>query len=151
VQLRSGSQKKEGQFDYSKKIINSDKRLQTVNCKMYKTKQISRRLKGPCQHTSGDRSIEGCFLGCETNSTTVAVNLWLQFVLHLENAKCSCNKGEQTVDHIIYSCNLQEEERDRLKPMITRSEQWPVSKNKLVLKYHKNFKQFTDNIGLNKE
>jgi len=53
----------------------------------------------------------------------------------IENLKCSCNKGEQTMDHIIYSCNLQEQERDRLKAVITRSEQWPVSKNKLVLKY----------------
>ena len=69
----------------------------------------------------------------------------------LENTKCSCNKGEQTVDHIIYSCNLQEEERDRIKAVITRSEKWPGSKNKHVLKHYKNFKQFTDNIVLNKE
>jgi hypothetical protein len=55
------------------------------------------------------------------------------------------------VDHIIYSCNLQEQERERLKAVITRSEQWPVSKNKLVLKYYKNFKQLTDNIELNNE
>jgi hypothetical protein len=65
--------------------------------------------------------------------------------------KCPCNKGEQTVDHIIYSCNLQEQERDRLRAVITRSEQWPVSKNKLVIIYYRNFKQFTDNIVLNKE
>jgi len=55
------------------------------------------------------------------------------------------------VDHIIYSCNLQEQERDRLKAVITRSEQWPISKTKLVLKYYKNLKQFTDSIVLNKE
>jgi hypothetical protein len=55
------------------------------------------------------------------------------------------------VDHIIYNCSLQEQERERLKAVITRSEQWPVSKNKLVLIYYKNFKQFTDNIVLNKE
>ena len=66
------------------------------------------------------------------------------------NPKCSRDK-EQTVDHIICSCNLQEQERDRLKAVITRSEQWPISKNKLVLKYYKNFKQFTDSIVLNKE
>jgi hypothetical protein len=55
------------------------------------------------------------------------------------------------VDHIIYSCNLQELERDRLKAEITRSEKWPVSKIKLVQKYYKNFKQFTNNIVLNEE
>jgi len=69
----------------------------------------------------------------------------------IENPECSCDKGEQTVDCIIYGCNLQEQERDRLKAVITRSEQWPVSKNKLVLKYYRNFKQFRDNIVLNKE
>ena len=55
------------------------------------------------------------------------------------------------MDHIIYDCNLQEQERDRLKAVVSRSEQWPVSKNKLVLKYYKNFKQFTENIVLDKE
>ena len=38
-----------------------------------------------------------------------------------------------------------------IKAVITRSQQWPISKNKLVLKYYKNFKQFTDSIVLNKE
>jgi hypothetical protein len=46
-------------------------------------------------------------------------------------------------------CKLQEQERDRLKAAITKSEQWPVSKYKLVLKYYDNFKQFMDNIVLN--
>jgi hypothetical protein len=52
------------------------------------------------------------------------------------------------VDHIIYSCNLHEQERDRLKAVVTRKEQWPVSENKLVQNY---YKKFTDNILLNKE
>jgi len=56
----------------------------------------------------------------------------------IESPKWACDKGEQTVDHIIYSWNLQEQERDRLKAVITRSEQRPISKNKLVLKYYKN-------------
>jgi hypothetical protein len=62
-----------------------------------------------------------------------------------------CNKGEQTVDHIIFVCKLQEHERDRLKAVVTQSEKWPVSKDKLGLKYYKNFKKFTDNIVLNNE
>jgi hypothetical protein len=55
------------------------------------------------------------------------------------------------VGHIIYSCKLHEQERERLKAAITKSEQWPVSKDKLVLKYYDNFKRFTDKILLNKE
>ena len=81
----------------------------------------------------------------------VSLSSYLHKFNIIENPKCSCDKEEQTVDRIIYNCNLQEQERDRLKAVITRSEQWPVSKNKLVLKYYKNFKQFTDNMVLNKE
>jgi hypothetical protein len=68
-----------------------------------------------------------------------------------ENPMCSCNKGEQTVGHIIFDFKLQENERDRLKAVATRSEKWPVSRGKLGLKYYKNFKQFTENIVLNNE
>ena len=67
----------------------------------------------------------------------------------IENPQCICNKGEQTVDHIIYSCDLHERERDKLVAVITRTEQWPVSKPKMMLKYYKDFKQFTDSIVLN--
>jgi len=28
----------------------------------------------------------------------------------MENPVCPCNKGDQTVDHIIYSCGLHEKE-----------------------------------------
>jgi hypothetical protein len=60
-------------------------------------------------------------------------------------------QSDQTVDHIIYSCKIQEHERYILKAAIKRSEQWPVTKDKLILKYYDNFKQFTDNTVLNKE
>ena len=69
----------------------------------------------------------------------------------IDNPTCPCNKGDQKVDHIIYSCKLQEQERDRVKAATTRSEKWPVSKHKLALKYYDNFKRFKDNIVLNKE
>jgi len=67
----------------------------------------------------------------------------------IQNPQCICSKGEQTVDHIIYSCNRHEKERDKLVAVITRTEQWPVSKSKMMLKYYKDFKQFTDSIVLN--
>jgi len=53
---------------------------------------------------------------------------------------CPCNKGDQTVHHIIYSCGLHEKERNRLKAAIHRPEKWPVSKNSLATKYCKYFK-----------
>jgi hypothetical protein len=51
---------------------------------------------------------------------------------------CSCRSGEQTVDHILFDCKLLEQEKDRLKAAVLRSENWPMSKNKLINKYNKN-------------
>jgi hypothetical protein len=68
-----------------------------------------------------------------------------------ENPGCPCNKGDQTVDHIIYSCGLHEQERNSLKAAIQSSEKWPVSKRSLATKYHKLFKLFTDSIVINKD
>jgi hypothetical protein len=69
----------------------------------------------------------------------------------IQSPMCSCRHGEQTVEHILYHCKLHEHERDRLKASVIKSESWPVSKDILGIKYYKNFKEFTDNILLNKE
>jgi hypothetical protein len=58
--------------------------------------------------------------------------------------------GEQTVDHILFECKLFEQERDRLKAAVLRSENWPVSKNKLINKYNKNFNIFMNIISFDK-
>jgi hypothetical protein len=68
----------------------------------------------------------------------------------LDSPTCSCRSGEQTVDHILFDCKLLEQERDKLKASVLRSENWPVSKNKLINKYHKNFNIFTNNISFDK-
>jgi len=51
----------------------------------------------------------------------------------------------------IYECNLQRQERDKLKAEVTRTEKWPVGKEKLITKYYINFKRFTDNLILENE
>ena len=38
---------------------------------------------------------------------------------------CSCKRGEQTVDHILFDCELVEQERDRFKAAVLRTENWP--------------------------
>ena len=65
----------------------------------------------------------------------------------IDSPMCSCKSGEQTVDHILFDCKLLEQERDSLKAAVLRSENWPVSKDKLINKYNKNCKKFTNNIG----
>jgi len=68
----------------------------------------------------------------------------------LDSPMCSCKSGEQTVDHILYDCKLLKQERDSLKGAILRTENWPVSKNKLINKFHKDFKKFMNNIPFDK-
>ena len=63
---------------------------------------------------------------------------------------CSCEEGEQSVDYILYECKLLAHDRDRLKAAVMRSENWPVSKDRLIIKFYKNFKEFTSNILLDK-
>jgi hypothetical protein len=56
------------------------------------------------------------------------INSYLHKFNIIENPGCPCNKGDQTVDHIIYSCKLHEKERNRLKAAIHRTKKWPVRK-----------------------
>ena len=67
-----------------------------------------------------------------------------------ESPMCSCDEGEQSVDHILYESKLLEHERDRLRAAVIRSENWPVSKDKLSIKFYKNFKEFANSVLLDK-
>lgn len=69
----------------------------------------------------------------------------------LESAMCKCNQQNQTVNHLIYECNLLNSERLILKQNITiRGGQWPVANHELVKKYLKEFLQFINTIDFEK-
>jgi hypothetical protein len=68
----------------------------------------------------------------------------------LDSPMCSCRSREQRVDHTLFNCKLLKQERDILKASVLQSENWPVSKNKLINKYHKNFNIFMNNISFDK-
>jgi len=55
------------------------------------------------------------------------------------------------VYHILFDCTLLEQERDKLKAGVTRTENWPVSYNKLSIRYYKNLKEYIDRIMWNKK
>ena len=67
-----------------------------------------------------------------------------------DSPMCFCKREEQTIDHILFNCELVAQERDILKAAVLQSENWPVSKDILMNKYCKNFKKFTDSISLDK-
>jgi len=63
---------------------------------------------------------------------------------------CSCKRGDEAIDLLLFDCELVEQERDRLKATVLQSENWPVSKYLLINKYSKNFKKFTASLSLDK-
>ena len=48
--------------------------------------------------------------------------------------------------HVIFECTIFALEMDKLKAVVMRTENWPVSFNKLSTTYYKNFKEFIDTI-----
>jgi hypothetical protein len=79
-------------------------------------------------------------------------NIKLHLYKHkiIDSPMCLCKNGEQTTDHILYDCELVEQEIDRLKAAVLKSENWPASKDILISKYSNPFIKFTDSISLDK-
>jgi hypothetical protein len=65
--------------------------------------------------------------------------------------KVPCRKGPQTVQHIIFDCPLLGKEMEKLISIVTRTENWPVNCNKLGTQYHKEFKEYKNNINWSDE
>jgi hypothetical protein len=76
-------------------------------------------------------------------TTTVTGHGNIKSYLHkykiLDSPVCSCKSVEQTADHILFDCKLLERERDSLKAAMMITENWPVSKSKIINKFNKNF------------
>jgi hypothetical protein len=68
----------------------------------------------------------------------------------IDSSMCPCKIGVQITDRILYDCELVQQERDKLKAEILRTENWPVSKHILINKYTNIFKKFVDSIPLEK-
>jgi hypothetical protein len=49
-----------------------------------------------------------------------------------DNAHCVCQQGDQTIDHLLYDCNLLEAQRGILRKNVTRNGQWPADKHELI-------------------
>ena len=57
----------------------------------------------------------------------------------LENATCPCEKGDQTIDHLLYHCPLLESKRQVMKKNATNAGHWPASKQDLTMKHRDSF------------
>jgi hypothetical protein len=95
-------------------------------------------------------------LNATPNFTTIVtghgnIKAYLHKYNILDDPTCHCRKGQQTVQHIIFDCPLLEKEKEKLKAVVTKTETWPVSCNKLGLQYYNKFKEFIDKISWNEE
>jgi hypothetical protein len=50
----------------------------------------------------------------------------------MDNARSVCQQGNQTIDHLLYDCNLLEAQRRILRKKATKNGQWLADKHELI-------------------
>ena len=66
-----------------------------------------------------------------------------------DNPTCPCNKGDQTIEHLLLNCKLIDKQRNLLRSqIIKKGGTWPPKKHHLVEKYLKELCQFVNSIDL---
>ena len=68
----------------------------------------------------------------------------------IESPTCPCVTTEQTIDHLIFQCELLGKERDKLISGVSKTDNWPLSKNRLISEHFKSFSKFIHEISLEK-
>jgi hypothetical protein len=64
----------------------------------------------------------------------------------LDKPTCSCGTKDQTIDHLLYECELLNKERDSLISTVLQTDVWPMSKETLIRKHFNIFVKFTNEI-----
>ena len=57
---------------------------------------------------------------------------------------------DQTIDHLLFECELLNKERDSLTSTVLKTDVWSISKNKLMRKHFKISVTFTNEISFDK-
>jgi len=68
----------------------------------------------------------------------------------IETPTCPFGTNEQTIDDLLFECELLNKERDSLKSTVSKTGNWPISKNRLIRKHFKIFAKFTNEIYFDK-
>jgi hypothetical protein len=68
----------------------------------------------------------------------------------IESPTCPCGTTEQTIDRLIFQCELLGRERDKLISGVAKTDNWPISRNRLILEHFKSFSKFIHEISLEK-
>ena len=68
----------------------------------------------------------------------------------IESPACTCGNKDQTIDHLLFECELLKKERDSLISAASKSDGWTTSKYTLIRKHYKTFAIFTNQIAFDK-
>jgi triacylglycerol esterase/lipase EstA (alpha/beta hydrolase family) len=68
----------------------------------------------------------------------------------IDTATCPCGIKDQTIDRLLFECELLNKERDSLKSSVLKTDIWPIIKNRLKREHFKIFAKFTNEISFNK-
>jgi hypothetical protein len=67
-----------------------------------------------------------------------------------DNAYCVCKLGDQTIDRLLYNCNLPEAQRRILRKKVTNNGQWPPDKHELITDHLRPFITFIESIDFDR-
>ena len=56
----------------------------------------------------------------------------------IDTPTCPCGTKDQTIDHLLYECELLNKERDSLKSSVLKTDIWKISQNRSIRKHIKN-------------
>ena len=68
----------------------------------------------------------------------------------IETPICQCGTTGQTIDHLLFECELLNKERNNLISTVIKKGVWPISPNNLIRKHLKIFAKFTKEISFDK-
>ena len=68
----------------------------------------------------------------------------------IETPTCPCGNKDQSIDHLLFECEILKKERARLISAVSKSDVWPTSKYTLIRKHYKTFARFTNQISFDK-
>jgi hypothetical protein len=88
---------------------------------------------------------------CIHTYTHTCIHTHIHTYIHtIDTPICPCRKEEQTVDHIIYVCELLQKERDKLILGVAKTNNWPISKRRLLSEHSQVFHKFIHELPLEK-
>ena len=67
-----------------------------------------------------------------------------------ESPEYPCVNGNQTMDHLLYNCSKQNNEREKLIAYISKEDNWPTKKSELLNKYLKQLINFANYLDYGK-